>query len=352
MINMDKDFIVGLVYTRFDEKFGPNAWLWEPENLPSELTTIASLKTTALLAGEQGAAPETLAVIPIPSQNLKALVKVITIEDEQFRGGENDTSLILFFKEGADSIFYKYMNNLELFFKDAASKITELMGSGQEVEKIKEDFKQLFLKLINLLNELRDLELKSDEADAFPSIEKEEEEKLRRKYKVIVCGDPAVGKTSVILRYTDKAFRRTYLPTIGVNMSEKRITYENNIVDFVIWDIAGQAKFQKMRKLFYEGANAQIFVFDLTQPETLHNLMKWAEDIENLLQRKIPGIIIGNKIDLVTERKIEGTEIESVSNRLELKWYLTSALTGDNVEETFQILAQKIIDFYKKQLIY
>ena len=76
-------------------------------------------------------------------------------------------------------------------------------------------------------------------------------------------GEPGVGKTSVILRFTDRAFKRTYLPTMGVNISEKIISHENDIVEYILWDVAGQAKFQLMRKHFYEGADAQILVFKL-----------------------------------------------------------------------------------------
>ena len=97
-------------------------------------------------------------------------------------------------------------------------------------------------------------------------------------FKVSVVGDPACGKTSTILKYTDSAFRRTYLPTIGVNITKKKIK-ERNDITLILWDIAGHLKFSQMRKTFYEGTKAILLIYDLTREDTFENVQGWFNDI-------------------------------------------------------------------------
>lgn len=349
MIRMEKDLIKGLVYTRFDEEVGPIPTAFEPQDLSRELTTMVSLKSTTLLAGEKGAVPSSLAILPIPSQGLKGLIKIVRIEDERFRGGANDASFTLLYKESADSIFYKYMNNMELFFDRAEKIIKKLEESRAELDVIQNAVTEIYNSFLNMLNELRENEI-NEEEEAFPFVEEKDAPLIRNKYKVIVVGNPAVGKTSTVLQFTDKAFKQTYMPTIGVNMSEKKFLHKGELFEFILWDVAGQAKFQRMRKLFYEGSNAQLLIFDLTKPESLKDILKWHQDIKSILKRDIPGFLIGNKSDLINKRNIKDEDIKRIAEELKLDHILTSAKTGENVDEAFFALADKIKAFYENNL--
>ena len=111
--------------------------------------------------------------------------------------------------------------------------------------------------------------------------------------------------------------------------------------EFVLWDIAGQQKFNIMRKHFYKGANGQILVFDLTRPETLESIPKWYEDIKNNLGEEIQGIIVGNKNDLVEQRQVMQEKVRKIAEKLNLEYIETSALTGVNVDEAFLKLGEK-----------
>jgi len=346
---MEKDLIKGIVYVKFDENVGPTPVAWMPENLALEFLNIINMKCTSILAGEDGLVPEAIAMVPIPSQNLNGLIKCLTIKDESLRGGANDGSLTLLIKEGSDSIFYKYMSNFESVFEEATAKIAKLEEAKADKSEIQAVLVEFNKSILATLSELHEVENKAEDL-AFPTVDKKGAMIDVRKYKVIVVGDPGVGKTSTVLRFTDSAFRNTYIPTIGVSMSQKKFMHGESAIEFVLWDIAGQAKFQTMRKLFYEGANAQLLVFDLTRPGTLIDLRKWADDINSILPSKLPGIIVGNKSDLVDQRKVSDGEIEIIAKKLNMNYFITSALSGDNVDESFHKLTDAIINFYKNQL--
>ena len=161
-----------------------------------------------------------------------------------------------------------------------------------------------------------------------------------------MVGDPRVGKTSTILRFTDQAFRGTYIPTMGVNLSEKQIQFEDDSIEFILWDIAGQSKFQTTRKHFYRGAHGLLLVFDLTRPETFKSVGKWQLDIRRHLDMEIPGLIMANKNDLVDQRRVSIEEISKLADELGLEYFETSALTGENIDGAFYRLGDLIL---KKQ---
>jgi len=340
---MEKDFIKGIAYTKFDEHEGPVSYIWVPEHLSMELRQMILLKSTGLLAGEKGAVPKSLAILPIPSLDLKILIKFIQIEDEKFRGGVNDASLSLIYKEGFDGIFYKYMGNLEQIFNNIAFKIKKLEEANSDKETLAMEITSFLKNIKRNFEELRKAEMQEVERPLTVGYQ-EPPKDTKLKFKIVVCGDPAVGKTSMILRFTDKAFRRKYIPTIGVNMSTRKVQYKDYLVEFILWDIAGQVKFQKMRRLFYEGTNAQIIVCDLTRQETYDSLKTWFKDVKDHVTKDIPVVIVGNKSDLILQ--ITEGSLKSLANELNCACFMTSALTGQNVDETFNLLAEKLIKYH------
>ena len=277
--------------------------------------------------------------------NLKALVRCFEIENPKYRGGAIDSSISLLFKESNDPIFYKYLKNFESIFDEIIIKIRAIEESGRG--KILEAIKEFEQKINDLLAELRNAEVPAQETGPFPMVQREDTAEKVYRFKIIVCGDSSVGKTSAVLRFTDRAFRKTYLPTLGVNISEKRFQHEKGVIEFMIWDIAGQSKFQITRKHFYSGARGQLLVFDLTRPDTLENIARWHHDIKIHLQENIYGLIMGNKKDLVDQRKITPKEISKLSDELGFEYFETSALTGENIDEAFFKLGEFLLKAVK-----
>jgi small GTP-binding protein len=165
-------------------------------------------------------------------------------------------------------------------------------------------------------------------------------------FKIIVLGDPTVGKTSLILRYTNNAFRRSYVSTMGVHVSNKIFKAEDSaIIQLVLWDVGGQERFKVMRKQFYQGSDAVFLVFDLTNPDSFSNIPVWFSDIKkqtDLRGEDIIGYVIGNKKDLEGEKKIISEDAQILAQKFNLEYLETSALSGENVNYAFTTLARKL----------
>ncbi|MHA2281491.1 MAG: Rab family GTPase [Promethearchaeota archaeon] len=350
---MLKEIIKAIVYTSMDERLGPNPLLWFPLDLPEDIRMGVSIKTITMLTTDQGNIPNSLVIMPFPSFGQKGLVKYIEREDLSRRGGLALSSITILFDEADDLIFYKYMDYIEPAFSEYAQKIIELENQKVKSVELYAEINNLRKKLTEILDDLQIKEKSSVEGEAFP--EQERKDEIRGiNYKVIVCGDPSVGKTSTILRITDNAFIRTYIPTLGVSISEKQIKITDENVNLIFWDIAGQSKFEVMRRHFYQGAEGIIVIFDLTNRKSFESVSEWYRDIKKHLeiyQKTIVGFILGNKEDLVNERKVPAEEAKKVAKSLNIEYIETSAKTGKNLEKIFYRIADSLVKLKKKKMI-
>lgn len=347
---MEKELIIGVIYSKFDQIDGPVAVTWEPESLSREILDTISLKTINMITEQKKDIDKSLAVVPFPTFNIKGLVGISAIKDASKRGGVVDFSITLLFDEKDDVIFYKYVKYLETYFFELMDNIIESekqKAGSKKIKKLLNDFKT---DMDNFLNDLKQEELNTVDTIAFPADDSRGLTLSKLKFKMIVVGDPRVGKTSTILQFTDKAFRRTYIPTIGVNISEKKIKVEDTLIELVIWDVAGQSKFQKMRKHYYKGARAYFLVFDLTDPKSYKNINAWNNDIKKYVSEDIPGIILANKSDLKKSRYILIRDLKKLASDLGVEYLKTSAKTGKNIDEAFLKLGKAIINSRKKPI--
>ncbi|NVM35710.1 MAG: GTP-binding protein [Candidatus Lokiarchaeota archaeon] len=324
------------------DELGPNPVAWLGAQFSQTDLIHISIKALTILSGEKGLVPETLVILPFPSMNLKGLVKYIRWDDPSRRGEIGQSAIVLLFPEIDDVIFYKYINELTLPFDNLTQSIINLEISNSPREDFIKVLEHLEFNVSNLLEELKIQEITQQESEEFPQQQIKDRSLLDYQYKIIIVGDPNVGKTSLILRYTDNAFRRNYVPTLGIHVSEKIFKIENSVIQLVLWDIGGQQKFETMRQQFYRGADAIFIVFDLTRPETLTNVSKWFSDVvEQVKDRteELTGYIIGNKKDLIESRMISSETADQLASKLELGFIETSALLGENVNYAFSTIA-------------
>lgn len=169
----------------------------------------------------------------------------------------------------------------------------------------------------------------------------------KQTFKLVLVGDPMVGKTSLRRRYLGEGFSYNYLMTIGADFGIKRI---GNTI-FQIWDLAGQENFEVVREGYYNGANGALVVFDVTRPQTYENIPRWIDEVVKNVGKVIPFILVGNKVDLRKEGEKWCVPTDVAKNYAEtlsdwsgydVSYVETSALLGFNVEKVFEDLVEEI----------
>jgi len=172
------------------------------------------------------------------------------------------------------------------------------------------------------------------------------------KWKIVVIGDAAVGKTSLIKRYTTNTFEKDYISTLGMQFSKFEEHVEGEKVELLLWDLAGQESFSTLRDRFYTGSSGAIVVFSLSPEdlETYDHVTKWHSDVKEACGN-IPIILFGNKADLVDQSALATSPNYATSDvhvkkfaqdHKIIEYYKTSALTGQGVKEAFQTLIFKL----------
>ena len=165
------------------------------------------------------------------------------------------------------------------------------------------------------------------------------------KWKCVILGDPAVGKTSLVRHYCDGYFQESYLTTIGVSFMRKEINYKDSTVVLQLWDIGGQAMFSSVRSNYLKGTHAAMIMFDLTRKGTLVSVNRWYEDVVRVA-KQIPVILVANKSDLPHNPGLI-KKAEKIAERWNCELIITSAKTGDHMNEAFKTMTREIFETHE-----
>ncbi len=171
------------------------------------------------------------------------------------------------------------------------------------------------------------------------------------KRNVILLGDGAVGKTSLIRRFVLDQFNDNYISTIGTKVTKKEIEIDSHgskvRVILMIWDVIGQKDYGLTQSLSMRKIAGAILVSDLTRKETLASFQEyWIPKIK-ASRGNIPMVFLGNKTDLESERQFGLDEINKVAEEeqeMSIQSFLTSAKTGEHIDTVFELLAKAIVD--------
>ena len=166
------------------------------------------------------------------------------------------------------------------------------------------------------------------------------------RFKFVILGDHEVGKTSINRRFVENKFTEDYRATIGLNVLTHTFEFFGNEIGVTLYDLGAQNYFRRFRKGYYTGAQAAFIVFDLKNKESFNNIKSWYKELKDFTtDEEIPIVIVGNKSDLINQRQItykDGVRLAnelSKKEKIKLSYIETSALTGENVEDAFNLIS-------------
>ena len=164
-------------------------------------------------------------------------------------------------------------------------------------------------------------------------------------FKIAVLGAAGAGKTSLIDQFCQKKFQQDYKPTLGASIIARDLNVDGSFVRLVMWDIAGQEKYESVRSMYLSGALGAIIVYDITRRPTFEEIKtKWIKDFKQFAMPEARYILLGNKADLAEKRNVTTEEGQNLAKDLKTSnFFETSAKNGENVENAFINLVRDII---------
>ena len=163
-----------------------------------------------------------------------------------------------------------------------------------------------------------------------------------RSLKVVLVGDTKVGKSCILTRFVHNKFDRNTPATVGAAFLTKVVQAKSGSVRLQLWDTAGQEKFRSLAPMYYRSAAVAVLVYDVTQKASLDAISGWAAEIADRAPPSIKIVVVGNKIDLATERAISSDELRVFAEKVNFPYFETSALTGENIRSMFEECAMLV----------
>jgi len=166
-------------------------------------------------------------------------------------------------------------------------------------------------------------------------------------FKYIIIGPSGVGKSCLLLQFTDKRFHNEHDLTIGVEFGTRMMTIDGKQIKLQIWDTAGQESFRSITRSYYRGAHGALLVYDITRRETFIHLKGWLQEVREHSSKAMIIMLIGNKSDLEHKRAVTYEEGKAFAEECNLVFLETSAKTAANVETAFLETAKSIYEKIK-----
>jgi len=161
-------------------------------------------------------------------------------------------------------------------------------------------------------------------------------------FKFIIIGDEAVGKTCLLLQFTDKRYRTSHQVTVGVEFGSKTVEVRGKKIKLQCWDTAGQDRFRSIVRSYYRGAAGALLVYDITRRESFEHVTNWLQEAQNSADPDLVLTLVGNKCDRSKDRQVAYDEGHIFAQQNGLSFVETSAVTGHMVDDAFTITAGQV----------
>ncbi|CAK65228.1 unnamed protein product (macronuclear) [Paramecium tetraurelia] len=162
-------------------------------------------------------------------------------------------------------------------------------------------------------------------------------------FKLVIVGNSGVGKSSLLLRFSDDTFSDSYLTTIGVDFRFKTLEIDGKKVKLQIWDTAGQERFRTITSAYYKGADGIVLVYDVCSLATFEDIDKfWINEVDSYAEKNVELLLLGNKSD-IEEKVVTTQKALDYAGIRKMAHMEVSAKTADQVSKAFLSLARKLI---------
>lgn len=161
-------------------------------------------------------------------------------------------------------------------------------------------------------------------------------------FKLVLLGESAVGKSSLVLRFVKGQFLDYQESTIGAAFLTQTVCLNDITVKFEIWDTAGQERYHSLAPMYYRGAQAAIVVYDITNSESFDRAKNWVKELQRQGNPNIVIALAGNKVDLESNRSVTSETAQAYAEENGILFMETSAKTAANVNELFVAIAKKL----------
>ncbi|XP_044492548.1 ras-related protein RABE1c-like [Mangifera indica] len=161
--------------------------------------------------------------------------------------------------------------------------------------------------------------------------------------KLLLIGDSGVGKSCLLLRFSDDSFTTSFITTIGIDFKIRTVELDGKRIKLQIWDTAGQERFRTITTAYYRGAMGILLVYDVTDESSFNNIRNWMRNIEQHAADNVNKILVGNKADMdESKRAVPTAKGQALADEYGIKFFETSAKTNFNVEQVFFSIARDI----------
>ena len=168
--------------------------------------------------------------------------------------------------------------------------------------------------------------------------------------RLLLLGDSAVGKSSLLLRFCEDRFESNFVITIGVDYKVRTLQLDGKLLRLQVWDTAGQERFRTITPAYYRRAMGVLVIFDITNRKSFENVEYWLRNLEDHGDAKVRRVLVGNKGDLSGRRKVALEEASALAQRHSMPYFEVSAKDNTNVEKVFQSVAKAVAETHKLEI--